>query len=74
MNTRYEYVVSEIVFWTVALALAVMLSGCSDGSAKPHAAKTNKGPAFETDRRHRGTGQGSMARRPRTVRSMTRTT
>ena len=33
--------------WTVALPVAFLLFGCSDGSAKPEAAKTTKEPAFE---------------------------
>ncbi len=32
--------------WTVTLSAAFLLSGCSDGSAKPHG-KTNKEPDFE---------------------------
>lgn len=33
--------------WTAALPIAFLLSSCSDGSAKTHRTKINKGPVFE---------------------------
>ena len=33
--------------WTIAVPVAFLLSGCSDGSAKTDRAKTHKEPAFE---------------------------